>query len=299
MQKKYIMGSNDGLVRSKSEGPRETQITASLQRRLYLASIRYSVCFYSDFFGRAYEGSDIEGLARDYELALQDAKSLGLFAPGGIREKDHLSFYCLACVLSPEIYVESGVFIGSSLHAFSKSPSIEKIIAIDPDFSKLKVPLPSIPPADLVSDKDFSELDFELGNSTSLVYFDDHIDTAGRIIQAYDKGFRYLLFDDSNGMEGICQRNFPAIPTIPMIMNPEIFLLGDKLSWSFHRKVGGWIQVSFEITSAMIDKCLRARALIRKAQKIPDLGEYIPQSVPERMLDTSKFLVELVESDHH
>ena len=108
--------------------------------------------------------------------------------------------------------------MGSSIHAFMNSPAIKKIFAIDPDLRNLKIPRKSIPGAELIDEKDFSQIDFVLSGMKALVYFDDHIDTARRIIQASQKGFRYVLFDDSTGLEGICQRFYPAIPTIPMIM---------------------------------------------------------------------------------
>ena len=107
---------------------------------------------------------------------------------------------------------------------------------------------------------------------------------------------------------------YPTIPTIPMIMNCDLFRPGDELSWSFHNPPANFyspkkikcilkkfikssdsnsIRISLVITQEMIDKCIMAKRMIKKCVKIPDLGEFIPQLYPERMFDTSKFLVEL------
>jgi len=199
------------------------------------------------------------------------------------------------------------------LHAFINSPGIRKIIAIDPNLNKLKIPKESIPGAKLIDDKDFSQIKIDLSGVRSLAYFDDHIDTADRILQSFDKGLRYVLFDDSTGLEGICQRLYPAIPTIPMIMNAELLSPGDELSWYFNRPSNtelrdiikriirrisgeGGTRLTLVIAQELIEKCLDTKKLIRKYKMLPNLGEFIPQRYPERIVDTSKFIVELNQS---
>ena len=61
---------------------------------------------------------------------------------------------------------------------------------------------------------DFSKYNFKDENLTSsLVYFDDHINTAERILQASDKGFKNLIFDDSCGLMGTVERIYPSLPS--------------------------------------------------------------------------------------
>ena len=310
MDRKFLMGNDDGLKRSIADMGLSTTISSSLRKRLIMAAMRRAYEFYYKFFNVSVQNVDFDKLALEYEQDYSHAISLGLFAPGGVQEKDHLNLWCISRVFSPQVYVESGAFIGTSLHAFINSPGIQKIFAIDPNLHQLKIPEKSIPGAELISDKDFSQLTIDISGMRSLVYFDDHIDTADRILQAYEKGFRYVLFDDSNGFEGICQRLYPAIPTVPMIINAEILSLDDELSWTYNRslttdlksiikrifwregRVEG-IRVTLKITQELIDKCLEAKKLIRKYDVIPNLGDFVPQSRPERMVDTSKFLIEL------
>ncbi len=283
------MENSGELTRSASDGDQSTYISPGLKANLLMAAIRNACRFYSDFFNKPISDFNYPVLLDEYKQVLAYGRSFGLFKEGGIHEKDHLNLWCLAQVLSPEIYIESGVFIGSSLHAFIESRNIKRIIAIDPDLSMLKIPQWKIPQAELIDDKDFSQINIDFSGEMTIVYFDDHINTAERIIQAYEKRIRYVLFDDSTGFEGICQRLYPAVPTIPMIMNSGILNPGDEVSWSFN----GEIRVSLTITQAMIDKCLKAKDLIKKYARLPDLGEFIPQLHPEKTFDTGKFLVEL------
>lgn len=297
------------LTRSPGKGDSLTTVSQDLQKKLIGAAIGRACEFYCNYFARTDE-LDQPKLVSEYQESFSDALGLGLFAEGGIREKDHLNLWCLSKTLCPEIYVESGVFIGSSLHAFISSQNIKKVVAIDPNLSKLRVSTDQVQEAKLIDGADFSEIEFDLDGDKSLVYFDDHINTANRILQAAEKGFRYLLFDDSTGFEGVCQRLYPATPTIPMVMHPELFSPGDELSWSFHRPVEpelksiakGMVQsvlssagerVTMSITQEFVDLCRAAKERVKQCEKIPDLGEFIPQSRPNRTVDTSKYLVEL------
>lgn len=310
MDKQYLMGNNNVLTRSGSDTDQVTFISPRLRSNLIRFAMMRAFDFYSTFLGESFLALDYEKLITEYEQDFSHALSLGLLKAGGICEKDHLNLWCLSRAFAPEVYIESGVFIGSSLHAFIKSPKLKKVIAIDPNLSKLKIPKADIPGAVLINDKDFSQLEIDCTDSKSLVYFDDHINTADRILQASQKGLTHLLFDDSTGFEGICQRLYPAVPTIPMIMNCDLLSPGDELSWTFRRSSSkgfkGFvkrailrnssqnnIRVSLRITKDFINKCQQAKKRINKCCKILDLGEYIPQLHPGRTADTSKFLIEL------
>ena len=306
-----MMGNNDGVVRAAAGSVVRTISNHRLKTSLLKGAMYEAFGFYSRFFGMINHSLDFDKLAVEYEKELSHARSLQLFMPGGICEKAHLNLWCLGRVFAPEIYIESGVFIGSSLHAFINSPELKKVIAIDPNLRKLKIPKNDIPGAVLVNDKDFSELELSGMVAKTLVYFDDHINSASRIIQASKKGIKFLLFDDSTGFEGICQRLYPSIPTVPMIMNYELLKPNDQLSWTFRptssgsklkqiikqiilrKKIHNNIRVSLHITDELIEECRQAQSLIKKWKKIPDLGKYIPQLYPEKMIDTSKYLIEL------
>lgn len=304
------MGSSDGLQRHPSEKAEKTVITRQLNLRLIAAAIRKAIECYSTFFSKPIDNICYDTLAAEYADVFDEAVAYSLLEAGGIGEKDHLNLWCIGKVLQPSQYIESGIYTGSSLHALLKSGTIEDIVGIDPNLNNLKINPADLADATLISDKDFSEIDFQQVASPHLVYFDDHINAAKRIIEAHQKGFKVLLFDDATGVEGVCQRLYPAIPTIPMISNYELLSVGDIISWSFpmHRRVtlksrlkqlvtgkslGSWTRVDLEISEDFINLCEEANKLIKKVEKLPDLGDYIHQQWPHSSVDTSKFLIQL------
>lgn len=312
MESHFLMGNNDFLVREKAVAMEPTQISRRLKNQLTKSAIVTAVEFYCSFFGKSESNYDFEALTEKYHSDFEAARSLGLFQKGGVREKDHLNFWCLSHVFQPETYVESGVFIGSSMHAFIQEKSLKSVVAIDPDLSMLKISKSDIPSCRLIDDQDFSQVNLEDDGSRTLVYFDDHINTASRIIQASSKGLKYLLFDDSTGIQGVCQRLYPAIPTIPMIMNSGEYSIDDQMKWTFTRPLPtrniGFIErvfarrpaptheftnVSLKVSAEFLEQCNEAKSRVKRFTKIPDLGDYISQTLPNTLPDVSKFLVEL------
>lgn len=313
MRNRYLMGKSDGLKRTLSEKMKRTTASDRLRRSLISAAIDKAVRFYVDFFNADCEVDCTSDLAEEYEKVYAEAKKLSLMESGGISEKDHLNLWCLGKVLQPKHYVESGVFIGSSFHALLSSGAIDKIVGIDPNLEKLRIPPSQLQRAQMIDDKDFSELEFPDLHFRNLVYFDDHINAAKRIIEAHEKGFKYLLIDDATGFEGICQRLYPAVPTVPMLMNPEIFAKGDTLSWSFeptskvslkkiknlfwrrNRSETAKQRVALEITPDFIALCENARGRVHRVEKLPELGDFIYQEWPGKSIDTTKFIIELCD----
>jgi hypothetical protein len=328
MDQQFLMGQSDVLERAPADTDAQTFVSPSLRARLTKAAIAEAVDFYTAFFGSStsadgHERLGVDRLAASYAEALHGGRELGLFQKGGIREKDHLNLWCLGRVLAPTTYIESGVFIGSSLHAFVHGARPARVLAIDPNMSNLRLTPQHVPGLSLIDDQDFSQLDVHgLGveGPRALAYFDDHINTASRILQAAEKGLRYLVFDDSTGMEGVCQRLYPAVPTLPMIVHHERWLApGDELAWTFEHPrplpspptgmkarlkyalsppdhatpAPKQTRVTLTVTADLIELCRAAKQCVKTHARLPDLGDYIPQPHPEMGMDTSKYLVEL------
>ncbi len=167
------------------------------------------------------------------------------------------------------------------------------MVAIDPDLSKLKLPLVNDRKFTLVDDKDFSELNLSNLPEKSIAYFDDHIDSASRIIQSQRFGIKYIVFDDSTGMQGLTQRLFPAFPTIPMILKSELFREGEEISWSFTHPTHGISRQTVTISEDLLTHCRAANELIKRVSKLPDFGDYIPLTIPTPMNDMTKYIIEL------
>lgn len=310
MDDKYFMGKGDFINRIESKLYKETYVSPDLKERLLKFSIKETIKFYSIFFNKDIVEFNIDNLINEYVIHYNKAIGLGLFQVGGIREKDHLNFWCLNKVFSPQLYIESGVYIGSSLHAYIQDNKDLSVIAIDPDLSQLKINDADLPNnIQLIDNKDFSELELKEVPHNTLVYFDDHINSANRIIQSYNKGIKYLLFDDSTGLEGVCQRLYPAFPTVPIILNYELFNEGDKLVWSWEKPIKNkqksknpfkknivnqeYIALELTFNPSLLELCSIAKDMIKRCVKIPDLGDYLPQRKPEKFVDLSKYLIEL------
>lgn len=304
MDKKFLMGAGDGLVRSKYSGPEVIAISAGLRDRFRKKAIELSLNFFTDFLGKSTSSESIEELFEEYGEVYEEAKALNLFDIGGIGEKDHLNFWILSKVFRPRTYIESGVFIGSSFQAFTRA-GVKHAIAIDPNIHVLRVPKSSVNNGQFVSDKDFSQLEIDNIDDQTLAYFDDHVNTAKRIIQANDKGIKYLCFDDSTGFEGICQRLYPAMPTLPIIMNAGLLRLGDELTWTHDQKVNSALKklkelrsvnrkkVQLKVDQDFIDLCNNAKNLVDKWATIPNLGDYVPQTKNRKFMDVTKYMVKL------
>ena len=109
---------------------------------------------------------------------------------------------------------------------------MRRIIGFDPKHTNYRAILPKHLNVSLFK-SDFADYDFnEEDLSLSLLYFDDHINTAERIIQASDKGFKNLIFDDSCGLMGTVERKFPSMPSLFFIENIENFSKNDEILWS-------------------------------------------------------------------
>lgn len=319
MEDRYLLAKASPLDSQPTTETGPNRVSPELFERLVAESIRTTYRFGDALLGSAMACSDADFamLAKRYINHEKEGTDLGLFQPGGIRQKDHLLFWSLANYLDLDVYVESGVRGGSSLHGYLGAPNLDSVVAIDPDLSQLQLPVSVLGSTRLVDSKDFSQLDFTTESASSLVYFDDHIDAAMRIMQAHEKGFRFVVIDDAPGMEGMCQRAFPAFPTVPMIMRSDLLAPGDWVEWFYQsnlsrrqspkakvkkgvKKLLGrsadhapYKRISFQVDDKLIGKCQTAGSLVKSWGQLPDLGEYIPQRRFEKMISTTKYILEL------
>lgn len=312
MDQSKLMQSDTVLDRSRSKLVGSVEISKDLEKRLSESALSELLVFYSDWFEVENKAVDeIAKISQRYLTHRDKARRLGLFAHGGVTEHDHMALWTLAEVYEPTTYVESGVFKGSSLHAQLDNSALSRLVCIDPDLSNLKLKINGIDELQLRDDLDFGDLDIEVDGERAIAYFDDHIDSAARILQAQSKGIQYVVFDDSTGLTGVCQRLYPAVPTIWMIANLDLFDVGDRLSWSYKQGVAGrswrgWARsappmpgshVELTITKELLARCGAARDAIVRIAKLPSLADHLPQRSPGPAIDTSKYIVELVQGE--
>jgi hypothetical protein len=138
---------------------------------------------------------------------------------GGSLFNDCLWLYVLARIFAPRLIVESGVYKGQTSWLFRQACPNAEIHSFDVDLSALVYRDPSI----TYHQRDWSEAPFpRVDSRTSLAFFDDHINQARRLREAYDSGFRLLLFDDNLPAHNLYATGGPPVPTLEMIRDPDL-----------------------------------------------------------------------------
>lgn len=318
LEGKLLMGmSKCPLKRENNNFKTTNEITPSLRINFTKLAIIECFKFYKSFFKYSPKDIDFDKLTNEYIKNVEVAYSLNLFVTGGIPEKDFLLIWCLHKFYKTKKYIESGVFIGSSLFASLSSLKNAEIIGIDPNLKNLKLTNDLISKCKLIDNKDFSEIDFDdVSKLRSIVFFDDHINAADRIIESHEKGFKLLIFDDASGLEGISERLYPAFPTIPLIMNSDNISAGEEFSWiySYHKNStdsvlnkrekimhlfktlfkNNSVKVTAKFSDLLLKKCQYTKSLIKKVVILPDMGDYLlPYKPMQGLISQKKYLVQL------
>jgi hypothetical protein len=179
---------------------------------------------------------------------------------GGSRFNNLSWLYLIAKAMQPTVVIDSGTFKGASAWALSCAVPEARIYSFDIDLSRIAYRADGV--TYLQSDWtgfDWSGIDL----TNSLIYFDDHLDQARRLIEASTHGIPVAVFDD----------DFPVTSFAEMAHDgnslPKIeFVLDDKLrecreiSWVDRRG-----RHSFPIQPEYLDK---ARALIAGTDRLPN-----------------------------
>lgn len=185
--------------------------------------------------------------------------------------KDHLKgstgnglnlwLFLLVRQLQPSLIVESGVWIGRSLYSLKMAMPEAEIHAFDISFNRLLFAEPSIK----YYENDWSKVQLKTPN-IGFVYFDDHINNGRRIREAYEKGFRHLVFDQCASV-GMCHPfRYPGLPSAIMIANNSL-RDGDILEWTWSDQKIRYCHKS--------EYTYNAEALIELVMLLPSLENWI------------------------
>ena len=295
--------SNYDLVDRNPTNKRNFEISEDFEERLLKLSYDRILSFLklslSDFKSDISQNECVS----NFKKSFKSAKKQNLIAYGGIPEKNYLALSLISQLLNPSVYVESGFFKGSSLLAVSSAKNLKSIIGFDPIHTEYKAILPSHLEV-LLLKTDFAEYKFtDQDLSSSLLYFDDHINTAERIIQASDKGFKNLIFDDSCGLMGTVERVYPSLPSLFFIDHVDDLVEGDQIFWKNDRKkvfdfwgIASLIikkknYFSFKFDKSTLNLCREAKNRISNIYKIPDLNDYINTKRPMPNDITQHFVI--------
>lgn len=113
---------------------------------------------------------------------------------GGVKSVGAFSLWFFLRRINPNLVIESGVWKGLTTWLIESSLPDANIICLDPhpevrQYTSKKAIYPSM---------DFADMDFGNENlSNALVFFDDHQNAYKRVLQAWEKGFKHLIFDDN------------------------------------------------------------------------------------------------------
>lgn len=171
-----------------------------------------------------------------------------------------LWLYLISKNLKPSVLVESGVLVGTSLHCFRYACPNAKIHAFDINLKRLLFEDDSIN----FHEMDWSQVEVEAESENDFCFFDDHINNALRIVQAHERGFKNLVFDDSPNIGELHKFRYPGVPTVPMIVS-ENLKDGDCLEW-FHVPTEKHLRYTFKEEHVQA-----ARDLIDFVVRIPNI----------------------------
>lgn len=295
-------------VVDRGKGQSEHKMSSSLQLTCFRLAYAEVVAFLTGPMGlEAFGTRCVKTSFKRFNATLEKAYAKRLLGHGGVPERNFLALWLIADILGVENYVESGIFKGSSVFGVASASNIKTVTGLDPDLSNWAATGLIDNVALSLSTDDFSSYNFGAKIENSLAYFDDHINSAMRIIQAHDKGFKRVCFDDSCGVMGTAERVWPSLPSIFFIMNVEHFSVGDYIAWprevTTQRKIlGGRLTLSFlrrrfkcrfELTQEIIDLCYEAKSRIKLVGKIPDLNDFIVTRRNIRPNDITQHMVVL------
>jgi hypothetical protein len=112
----------------------------------------------------------------------------------GMRSQGMFFLWYLIKEINPSLVIESGIHRGQSTWMIEQAAPLAKVIAIDPVLENRVY----ISERALYTTGDFSTLDIDNNlKKSTICFFDDHQNAFDRILQANEKGIKYLIFDDN------------------------------------------------------------------------------------------------------
>ena len=170
-----------------------------------------------------------------------------------------MSIHLVARLVAPEAIIESGTFQGQSAWVLRNARPEAEIRCYDPDLSNLLWRDPSVS----FTARDWTSDAIEADGRPGLVFFDDHVSQARRVIEAHGRGYRTLLFDDDIGASRLGDTGVPPAPTIRMVFDAAL-RDGQRLEWVRNGKARSLIVDGENLRAA--------RDRIAAVHRLPDLA---------------------------
>lgn len=167
--------------------------------------------------------------------------------------------YVLTRLLGPRLVIESGTHRGQSAWLFRVAARRARIVTFDISHEALQYRAPDVD----YRLEDWSKAALPpVMPAEALGFFDDHVDQARRVREAWERGFRWLIFDDNIPAHALFATGRPPAPTISMLYDTSL-RDGEEVTWTRHGRP----------RSLRIDRaaCDAARRLIAGWSILPDL----------------------------
>lgn len=149
---------------------------------------------------------------------------------GGSGYNGAVILFSFVRLMDPNMIVESGVFKGFTTWVLRLAAPQADIHSFDVDLSQLEYR------DDSVNFYNHNWLEANLnGDDKSLIFFDDHINQARRIIEANSNGFSTIIFDDDFALSAPYIDTENIIPTVSMICD-ELIDSVEKIEWAVGQK---------------------------------------------------------------
>lgn len=204
----------------------------------------------------------VEGIPEENEIA--EFMSILPACPvsqegGGGSFSAAMLLWVVAKALKPDVVVESGVFRGFTTWLLRQACPRAHQYAFDITFAERQRVEQEVE----YHETDWMSVPVKMTDGVStLIYFDDHVDQWRRIREAAERGFRYIIFDDSLPSTALHNDGWAAVPTVDMLFEPGL-VDGELLEW---RTECGQFRHHFDLRAAE-----QTRDLVAHYLRLPDL----------------------------
>lgn len=214
-----------------------------------------------DIFGQAPAPADLEQRIAELFAVLRK-RELGRDNFGGSGFHNTFWIFLVCRLIDPKLVIESGVWKGHTSWLLDTINPHAAVHGFDIDISRLEYR----------GNVDFHQHDWstyrfdDLDPERALIFFDCHINHAQRILEAKEKGFKHILFDDNPPIHKLYGYILPGFPTAAMLADPSCPDHGD-VTWECAGR-----KVTYTIDK---DQFLAARDLIDYHLILPDVGHIV------------------------
>lgn len=179
---------------------------------------------------------------------------------GGSRFNNLAWLYLIARAMDPSVVIDSGTYTGGSAWAFSLAVPTASVWSFDLDLSRVVYRAKAVK----YVERDWTTEDWKTTDlSNSLIYFDDHLDQARRLIEASIRGVSVGIFDDDFPLTSFAAMAYGglALPKIEFLLDDDL-RTRSEISW-----IDNGVRYKLEIDREYWD---RARSLIADTERLPD-----------------------------